>query len=120
MANLAELVRSLLHRPGVEAVLLASGDGLSIESAVNGPRGDLDSEAVAALAATLMRQAARLGESTERGQATLAVLEYERGLVIQARVGTGDWLVLLTAPKADVGELLYDLRQHQPALAALL
>jgi predicted regulator of Ras-like GTPase activity (Roadblock/LC7/MglB family) len=117
MANLAELVRSLLHRPGVEAVLLVSGDGLAIESAA---RGDLDCEAVAALAATLMRQAARLGEAAARGHGTVAVLEYDRGLVIQVRVGAGDWLVLLTEPEADVGELLYDLRQHQPALAALL
>jgi len=117
MAHLAQLVQRLLDRPGVDAVLLASADGLAIESAT---RGDLDREAVAALAATLMQQAGRLGEAAGRGGATLAVLEHERGLVIQTRVGAGDWLVLLTAPDADAGELLYDLRQHQPALAALL
>jgi hypothetical protein len=32
----------------------------------------------------------------------------------------GNWLLVLTEPGADVGTLLYDLRQDSPTLAALL
>jgi hypothetical protein len=47
-------------------------------------------------------------------------LEYERGLLVVAQIGAGDCLAVLAKSEANVGELLYDLRQHRPALAALL
>jgi hypothetical protein len=48
------------------------------------------------------------------------VLEFGGGLLILARAGAEDWLAVLAAPNADVGPLLYDLRQHRSALAPLL
>jgi len=47
-------------------------------------------------------------------------MEYERGLLVIAQLGAGDCLAILAAPGADVGPLLYDLRQYRPALTALL
>jgi predicted regulator of Ras-like GTPase activity (Roadblock/LC7/MglB family) len=47
-------------------------------------------------------------------------LEYERGLMIVAQLGAGDSLAILAASEADLGQLLYDLRQHRPGLVALL
>ena len=55
-----------------------------------------------------------------QGALKTAVLEFERGLLIVAPVGAGDCLAIVAAPDADIGPLLYDLRQHRPALAALL
>jgi predicted regulator of Ras-like GTPase activity (Roadblock/LC7/MglB family) len=55
-----------------------------------------------------------------RGAPRTSVIDYERGLLIVAQIGSGDSLAILAAPDADIGELLYDLRQHRPALAALL
>jgi hypothetical protein len=45
---------------------------------------------------------------------------FPEGLLVLAAVGAGDWLAILAQPDADVGPLLYDLRHHRPALAALL
>ena len=56
----------------------------------------------------------------DRGALRTAVLEFERGLLVVAQIGTGDCLAILAAPDANVGELLYDLRQHRPALAAAM
>jgi predicted regulator of Ras-like GTPase activity (Roadblock/LC7/MglB family) len=117
MIELGEVVQSLAARDGVQAVLLLSGDGLPIEHAA---RGSFDSEAVAALAATLGRQAELLGQGSARGVFTTGVLEFGDGLLVLARAGSGDWLALLAAPDADVGPLLFDLRQHRSALASLL
>jgi predicted regulator of Ras-like GTPase activity (Roadblock/LC7/MglB family) len=118
MTNLGQIVRALLERDGVAAVLLVSGEGLPIEHAVRG--GALDADAVAALTATVTREAGRLGEAAGLGESATAVMEFDRGLVIQVRVGAGDWLVVLGEPGADVGELLYVLRRHRMALGALL
>jgi predicted regulator of Ras-like GTPase activity (Roadblock/LC7/MglB family) len=117
MANLTEVVRGLAERDGVEAVLVLSADGLPIEHAA---RGAFDAESLAALTATLVQYATRLGSGAGRGALRNAVMEFERALLIVAQIGVGDCLAVLAAPDADVGPLLYDLRQYRPALAALL
>jgi predicted regulator of Ras-like GTPase activity (Roadblock/LC7/MglB family) len=117
MSGLGEVVQRLATRDGVEAVLLLSGDGLPIEHSA---RGAFEPETVAALAATLTQYATRLGAGASLGELSTAVLEFEDGLLLVARVGTGDWLAILAASEADIGPLLFDLRQHRPALAALL
>jgi uncharacterized protein len=117
MAGLAQVVRDLASRNDVEAALLLSADGLPIE---HSSRGTFEPESVAALTATLVQYATRLGLGAGRGSLRDAVLEFERGLLIIAQLGAGDCLAILASPDADVGALLYDLRQHRPALAALL
>ena len=117
MADLGGVVRGLGARPGVQAVLVLSADGLPIEHT---SQGVFEPEAVAALTATLVQYATRLGLGAGRGAPRTAVIEYERGLLVVAQIGSGDSLAILAEPDADVGELLYDLRQHRPALAALL
>ncbi len=117
MIQLGEVVHSLAARDGVEAVVLLSGDGLPIEHAA---RTAVDTEAMAALAATLARHAERLGHGAGRGELATAVLEFGRGLLVLARAGTGDWLAVLADADADIGPLLFDLRQHRTALATLL
>jgi predicted regulator of Ras-like GTPase activity (Roadblock/LC7/MglB family) len=117
MANLTELVRGLLEREGVEAVLVLSADGLPIDHAA---RPSFDAESLAALTATLVQYATRLGLGAGRGALRNAVIEYDRALLIVAHIGAGDCLAILASAESDVGPLLYDLRQHRPALAALL
>ncbi|HEU4682612.1 MAG TPA: roadblock/LC7 domain-containing protein [Gemmatimonadales bacterium] len=117
MASLGDVVRGLSARDGVEAVLVLSADGLAVEHA---SRIQFEPESLAALTATLAQYANRLGSGVGRGALRTAVLEYERGLLIVAQVGAGDGLAVLAAPDTNLGELLYDLRQHSPALAALL
>jgi predicted regulator of Ras-like GTPase activity (Roadblock/LC7/MglB family) len=117
MSGLADVVQSLAAREGVQAALLLSGDGLAIQHAA---RGRFEADAVAALAATLARFAAQLGDGARQGSLHTAVLEYGDGLLVLARAGAADWLAIMAAADADVGPLLYDLRQHRPALDALL
>ncbi len=117
MAGLAEVVRRLIDRDGIEAVLVLSADGLPIEHASREP---FEAEPLAALTATLAQYANRLGLGSGRGALRTAVLDYERGLLVVAQIGAGDCLAILARSDANIGELLYDLRQHRPALAALL
>ncbi len=97
--------------------MLASPDGLPIDQA--GPAG-IDAEAVAALAATATRAAAQLAAAAGREEAATAVLETPGGLLVLAGAGAEGWLVVVTRPGANIGELLFELRRRRPALAALL
>jgi len=117
MARLGDVLRSLAARDGVQAALLLSGEGLPIEHAATGP---FEPETVAALAATLAQYGTRFGDGTARGELTTAVLEFAGGTVVLARAGSQDWLAVLARVGVDIGPMLYDLRQHRPALAGLL
>ena len=117
MAGLADVLRGLAARDGVQAALLLSGEGLPIEHAGSG---ELEPDTVAALAATLAQCAGRLGEGAARGDLRAAVLDFDGGPVVLSRAGASDWLAILTRPETDIGPLLYDLRRHGPALAGLL
>ena len=117
MTELEQVVRGLAARDGVEAVVLLSADGLPIDHAA---RGTFDAEPVAALAATLAQHARRLGRDAARGALLTPVLDFEGGLLVLARAGADDWLAVFSRPDADVGPLLFDLRQHRSTLASLL
>ena len=116
MPNLKAVVQDLAGRPGIQAVVVLSADGLAIEQI---SRGAADADSLAALTATLVQYAGRLGLGVNAGTLRTAILEYERALLIIAQLVTGECLALVAAPDSDVGSLLYDLRQHRPALAAL-
>lgn len=117
MASLAEIVRDLAARDGVTAAVVVSPDGLPVDAAgVDRP----DAEALAALAATLLRPAARLGEPRRLGGLDRVVLKYSEGLVILSAVRNDHWLLLLTTPEADIGTLLFELRRESPVVAARL
>ena len=117
MASLSDVVRALADREGVEAVLLASADGLAIDHAASTA---FEAETAAALSATLAQHAARLGAGIKCGELATLVLEYESGAMILGRLAPGEWLAILARTDADIGPLLHDLREHGPALAALL
>jgi len=117
MTSLGKVVRGLAARDGIEAVLVLSADGLPIEHAARQP---FEAETLAALTATLAQYATRLGVGAGRGGFRTAVVEYERGLLVVAQIGTGDCLAILAEPEANVGEVLYDLRQHRSALTAAI
>ena len=117
MRELAGFVRELADRPEVDAVVLASPDGLPIDQA--GPS-DLDADALAALAATVARGAAQLAAAGRRGDVHSALIETDRGLVVVATAGAEGWLLVLTRAGANIAELLFDLRRRRPALTALL
>jgi predicted regulator of Ras-like GTPase activity (Roadblock/LC7/MglB family) len=117
MAGLGAVVKALAARDDVAAVVLASADGLPIQHAGSLPA---DPDAIAALAATFGRQAGALADTLWQGAADTVALECNDQLAIAARLNGGDWLIVLPANGADAGALLFELRRHRPALAALL
>lgn len=117
MPGLAEVVRGLADRAGVEAVVLVSPDGLPIDHA---GRRECDADALAALATTMLRPAARLGETAGRGQLARAVFEYAGGLGVLSVLQDNNALLVLLSDDADAGTMLYELGRVTPTLASLL
>jgi predicted regulator of Ras-like GTPase activity (Roadblock/LC7/MglB family) len=116
-AVLRTILDGLLTRPEVLGVAVVSDDGLVIEQAL--PPGS-DGDALAALARTVLSHAAELGVTCRVGPLGLAVLDYRDGPLILAELADGASLLVLTSPSTDLGELLYLIRRHRPAMADLL
>ena len=125
MPGLAEVVRGLAARDGVDAVVLVSPDGLPIDHAA---RGACDADALSALATTAPppppppgpRPGAGRGAARPRGPLGRVVFEYAGGLALLSVLGDGNALLVLLAPDADAGTMLFDLGRMTPALASLL
>jgi len=117
MSTLHQFLDGLAARPDVDAVMVLSADGLPIHSA---GRGKLDTDAVAALAASFASGAARLGGAAACESFTASILEYQDRLVVVRPMGREGHLFVLGAARTNLGPLLYDLRQQGPSLAALL
>ena len=117
MPGLRDVVQHLAERDGVDAVVVVSGDGLTIDHAT---RSGLDAEAVAAMIPALTQTAGRVGAAAAGGDLTNAVFEFGGRLLVLSSLNDGNSLLVLTAPETNIGALLYDLRQHRPAIAALL
>lgn len=117
MSTLHEILEGLAARPDVEAVMVLSADGLPIHST---GRGQLDTDAVAALAANFASGAARLGSAAACESFAASVLEYKNRLVVVRPLGTEGHLFVLGTAETNIGPLLYDLREQGPTLAALL
>lgn len=114
---LKPLLEGLASRSDVVGAAVVSGEGLVIEEAL--PVGS-DTEALAALATTLLRHAGELGGAGGLGGLATAVLEFDRGPAVISALSAGVGLVVLARPDADLGELLYLIRRHRTAMADLL
>ena len=87
MAGLAEVVSGLAARDGVRVVVVLSEDGLAIEKAAPAA---VDVDSLAALSASVVQYANRLGTGTASGALRTAVLEYEGALLVIELVGSGE------------------------------
>lgn len=117
MHPLRTVLAAFADRPDVLGAAVISDEGLVVESALPAA---LDPEAIAALAATAQRTLQTLGGATRHGTPRQTVVEGPGGILILERLPTGSTLLVLAAPDGDLGRLLHDLRQHAPALVALV
>jgi uncharacterized protein len=117
MPSIRDLVAAIRQREGVEAAIVLGRDGLLIDSQVV-PR--LDPEDLAARIPPIIAPADDLGLAAGRGELQTAVLEHRGGLAIVSVLSPEAVLLVLLTPKANTGQLLFELRRHREHIAALV
>ena len=117
MPSIRDLVTAIREREGVEAAVVLGRDGLLIDSqAIAG----LDADDIAARIPPIITPADELGAATRRGELVTAILEHQRGLAIVSVLSPEAVLLVLVSPKANVGQLLFELRRNREQIAALV
>jgi hypothetical protein len=117
METVQQALTALKNRPEVAGAALVSAEGLLVGAHL--PDGT-DPDALAALVVTLGRTADQLAQAGGRGGMDRLILETRDTMTIAMPLADGAVLLVLTAPGAQVGRLLYELRQSRGNLAALL
>ena len=117
MPNIRDLVATIRHREGVDAAIVLGHDGLLIDSQI-GP--GLDAEDIAARVPAIIASANEFGSASHRGSLLTAVLEHPKGLAIVSVLSEDAVLLVLVAPSANVGQLLFELRRNREHIATLV
>ena len=117
MPPLHDVLTALAGRPDAAGALVVSDEGLVIDSALPDR---LEAETIAALAATAYRTLHGLTTALHHGVPAQVVIDSAAGVVVLCPLTSSSTLLVLAAPEAELGELLYDLRRHGPALAELV
>jgi predicted regulator of Ras-like GTPase activity (Roadblock/LC7/MglB family) len=117
MPSIRDLVAAIRQREGVDAAIVLGRDGLLIDSQL-GP--GLDADDVAARIPPIIGPADELGAATERGDLLTAVLEHRNGIAVVSVLSPETILLVLLNPRANIGQLLFELRRNREHIAALV
>lgn len=118
MPTLRELTETIQQRPGVAAVVLLGADGLVIET--HADASSTSAEALAARVPGVVMAARKLATAAAAGDFRLAVLEFEDGYGVVLGLSREAMLFVNTSRQVELGDLLFDLRSHRGAMAALV
>ena len=117
MPSIRDLVAAIRQREGVDAAIVLGRDGLLIDSNLDP---GIDAEDLAARIPSIIGAADEFGAATERGELLTAVLEHRHGLAIVSVLSTEAILLVLVTPRANIGQLLFELRRNREHIAALV
>ena len=117
MPTIRDVVDAFARRDGVEAVIILGSDGLPIASRT--PAG-VDPEALAALIPNVLRACDQLGSSASGGALEMGVLEFQGRAAVVSNLTPEAKLLVLAAPHANIGPLLFDLKRYRAEIAGLL
>ena len=117
MPNIRDLVAAIRQREGVDAAIVLGHDGLLIDSQI---APGLDAEDMAARVPAIIGAANDFGAAVTRGALLTAVLEHQNGLAIVSVLSEEATLLVLVSPRANIGQLLLELRRNRGHIAALV
>jgi len=117
MPTLRELTDAIRSRPGVQAAVILGDDGLVIETHDSTHS---RAESLAARVPAVAMAARQLGQAAGAGDTQLALLEFERGYGIVVGLSTQAMLFVAASRDVNLSDLLFDLRRHRSAMAALV
>lgn len=117
MPTIRDVLRALSTRDGVDAVIVLSRDGLTIDADV---ADGLDPDGLAALVPSVITACTQLGDASERGGFGMGLIECDEGMMLLAEISDDALLAMFFAPGTNVGSHLYEVQRHRPAIADLL
>jgi len=115
--GLRGILDALLKVEGVTAALVVGRDGFAIESVSSN---SVDTDSVAAIAASSLTAAEAMGEALKLGTMGSILIEYELGPVAVTPAGPDAVLAVVGSQGANLGRVRIEMRKVRQAVATQL
>jgi predicted regulator of Ras-like GTPase activity (Roadblock/LC7/MglB family) len=117
MPSIRELVVAVSQRAGVDGVIVLGQDGRLIDGQVAGG-GDIDE--LAATVPGVISAARQLGRACAQHEPTTVIVEFDRALAFVSVLSQDAVLLVLLDRRANVGDMIAELRQNRAHMVALV
>ncbi len=114
---LNRILQDFLRNEGVVMAGIIGKDGFIIEYASNG---EVDVDAVAAMASTAMGTAESVGKEVGRGDASQMIMEYKGGNIIIAPVTENEIVAVVSDGTANLGRIRYEIKKNKDKIRSAL
>lgn len=115
--QLEEVLRNLNRIGGVEALAVASRDGLLIASTISGKQ---HAETFAAMSATMLGAAETATTELGKGIPDRVIIESKHGRIIATGAGSKALLIVMTQPSAGLGLILIETAKASEKIKQIL
>ncbi|HUU75735.1 MAG TPA: roadblock/LC7 domain-containing protein [Methanoregulaceae archaeon] len=115
------MLKSVLHRffniPGVKTVLIIRSDGHIIEDVESG---DIDDDRLAAVTSFVMAESQVLAKQLGQPKISMIFIEFREILLSSIPLKDDLFLVVITTPAANIGQINYELKKNMEIICSYL
>lgn len=117
MAALRDVLNKFKSVGSIDMAAVVNIDGMQIESF---SKGDLDVDAICAVATTGLQMSEALGMETQRGTSRQTVLEYESGAIVLESLSEDAMMLVVSKDPNSIGQIRYLSKKYRDEIVAAL
>jgi predicted regulator of Ras-like GTPase activity (Roadblock/LC7/MglB family) len=114
---LKQILSDFLRLDGVTAAVVVGRDGFVIESAESG---DIDTEALGAMASTGMGTSEAMGSELGKGEMIQMLVELDDGPILLSPLSEDELIAIVAETKVNIGRIRYELKKNRGRIIAAL
>jgi len=114
---LKSILAEFLRLDGISAAVVVGRDGFVIESA---EKGDIDTEALGAMASTGMGTSEAMGAELGQGEMIQMLVECENGPILLSPLSDDELIAIVAEKDVNIGRIRYELKKNRERITAAL
>lgn len=117
MEILKQILMEFLRLDGVTAAVVIGRDGFVIEDAVSG---EIDTDALGAMASTGMGTSEAMGAELGKGELNQMLVELQNGPILLSPLSEDELIAIVANDGANIGRIRYELKKNRDRITAAL
>lgn len=117
MEILKQILMEFLRLDGVTAAVVIGRDGFVIEDAISG---EIDTDALGAMASTGMGTSEAMGAELGKGELNQMLVELQNGPILLSPLSEDELIAIVANDGANIGRIRYELKKNRDRITAAL
>lgn len=117
MEILKQILMEFLRLDGVTAAVVIGRDGFVIEDAVSG---EIDTDALGAMASTGMGTSEAMGSELGKGELNQMLVELQNGPILLSPLSEDELIAIVANDGVNIGRIRYELKKNRDRITAAL